>query len=91
VISGGAAAMQGVASSQRTCSEPESGSGLRPENIGGLSDSVDAPRFATVVVSPSTVRIARPPASHRAADRAFAGVGVDRFTRRIKSWLEDFF
>jgi hypothetical protein len=23
--------------------------------------------------------------------RALAGVGVDRFTKRIKTWLEDFF
>jgi len=92
VISGGAAAMQGVAE----LAADVFGTGVRigspAENIGGLSDSVDAPRFATVVGLALY-------GAHRSAagfaplgrHRALAGVGVDRFTRRIKSWLEDFF
>ncbi len=92
VITGGAAAMEGVAE----LAADVFGTGVRigspSENIGGLSDSVDAPRFATVVGLALY-------GAHRSAagfspsgrHRALAGPGVDRFTRRIKSWLEDFF
>jgi cell division protein FtsA len=92
VITGGAAAMQGVAE----LAADVFGTGVRigspAENIGGLSDSVDAPRFATVVGLALY-------GAHRSAagfapsgrQRALTGAGVDRFTRRIKSWLEDFF
>jgi cell division protein FtsA len=92
VITGGAAAMQGVAE----LAADVFGTGVRigspAENIGGLSDSVDAPRFATVVGLALY-------GAHRSAagfapsgrHRALAGAGVDRFTKRIKSWLEDFF
>ncbi|MDQ6870658.1 MAG: cell division protein FtsA [Gemmatimonadota bacterium] len=92
VITGGAAAMQGVAE----LAADVFGTGVRigspEENVGGLSDSVDAPRFATVVGLAIY-------GAHRAAagfspagkHRALAGVGVDKFTKRIKVWLEDFF
>ncbi|HJP58468.1 MAG TPA: cell division protein FtsA [Gemmatimonadaceae bacterium] len=91
VITGGAAAMQGVAE----LAADVFGTGVRigqpEENLGGLSDAVQAPRFATVV------GLALYGAHRTAADfgqngkRALAGVGVDRFTKRIKTWLEDFF
>jgi cell division protein FtsA len=49
VVTGGAAAMQGIAE----LAADVFGTGVRigspSENIGGLADSVDAPRFATVV------------------------------------------
>ena len=93
VITGGAAAMEGVGD----LAADVFGTGVRigspAENIGGLSDSVDAPRFATVVglalygAHRSAAGFA--PASGR--QRAFAGAGVDKFTKRIKIWLEDFF
>jgi len=93
VITGGAAAMEGVGE----LAADVFGTGVRigspAENIGGLSDSVDAPRFATVVglalygAHRSAAGFA--PASGR--QRAFAGAGVDRFTKKIKTWLEDFF
>jgi cell division protein FtsA len=92
VITGGAAAMQGVAE----LAADVFGTGVRigspEENIGGLADSVDAPRFATVV------GLALYGANRSAAGfsptgrhRALAGAGVDKFTKRLKSWLEDFF
>src|SRR6478672_10190134 len=91
VITGGAAAMQGVGE----LAADVFGTGVRigspEENIGGLSDAVQAPRFSTVV------GLALYGAHRSAADfasngkRALAGVGVDRFTKRIKTWLEDFF
>jgi cell division protein FtsA len=91
VITGGAAAMQGVGE----LAADVFGTGVRigqpEENLGGLSDAVQAPRFATVV------GLALYGAHRTAANfatngkRALAGVGVDRFTKRIKTWLEDFF
>jgi len=93
VITGGAAAMEGVGE----LAADVFGTGVRigspAENIGGLSDSVDAPRFATVVglalygAHRSAAGFAPPSGRHR----ALAGAGVDRFTKRIKTWLEDFF
>jgi cell division protein FtsA len=93
VITGGAAAMQGVAE----LAADVFGTGVRigspAENISGLSDSVDAPRFATVVglalygAHRSAAGFAPPSGRHR----VLAGAGVDKFTKRIKTWLEDFF
>jgi cell division protein FtsA len=93
VITGGAAAMEGVAE----LAADVFGTGVRigspSENIGGLSDSVDAPRFATVVglALYGAHRSAAGFAPQTGRHRALAGAGVDRFTKRIKIWLEDFF
>jgi cell division protein FtsA len=93
VITGGAAAMEGVGD----LAADVFGTGVRigspAENIGGLSDSVDAPRFATVVglALYGAHRTAAGFAPQSGRQRALAGAGVDRFTRRIKTWLEDFF
>lgn len=92
VITGGAAAMQGVAE----LAADVFGTGVRigspAENIGGLSDSVDAPRFATVVgLALYGAHRSAPGFAPSGKHRALAGAGVDRFTKRIKSWLEDFF
>jgi len=91
VITGGAAAMQGVAELAADVFGTGVRIGLPEENLRGLSDAVQAPRFSTVV------GLALYGAHRTAADfgqngkRALAGVGVDRFTKRIKTWLEDFF
>jgi cell division protein FtsA len=92
VITGGAAAMQGVGELAADVFGTGVRIGLPEENIGGLSDSVQAPRFATVVGLALY-------GAHRSAagfaptgrHRALAGVGVDRFTKKLKTWLEDFF
>jgi cell division protein FtsA len=92
VITGGAAAMQGVGELAADVFGTGVRIGVPSENIGGLSDSVDAPRFSTVVGLALY-------GAHRSAagfapsgrHRALAGAGVDRFTKRIKTWLEDFF
>jgi cell division protein FtsA len=92
VVTGGAAAMQGVAE----LAADVFGTGVRigspEENIGGLSDSVQAPRFATVV-GLALYGANRTAAGFSATSRhrALAGVGVDRFTKKLKTWLEDFF
>src|SRR3954462_8363715 len=92
VITGGAAAMQGVGE----LAADVFGTGVRigapAENIGGLSDSGDAPRFSTVVGLALY-------GAHRSAagfapsgrHKVLAGAGVDRFTKKIKTWLEDLF
>jgi cell division protein FtsA len=92
VITGGAAAMEGVAELAADVFGTGVRIGFPEENIGGLADSVDAPRFATVVglVLYGANRSAAgfsPTGKHR----ALAGAGVDKFTKRLKTWLEDFF
>jgi cell division protein FtsA len=92
VITGGAAAMEGVSE----LAADVFGTGVRigspSENIGGLSDSVDAPRFATVVgLALYGAHRAAAGFSPTSKHRVFAGAGVDRFTKRLKTWLEDFF
>ena len=92
VITGGAAAMQGVAE----LAADVFGTGVRigspEENVGGLSDSVDAPRFATVVgLAIYGAHRAAAGFSPTSKHRALAGAGVDKFTKRLKVWLEDFF
>ena len=92
VITGGAAAMQGVAE----LAADVFGTGVRigapSENIGGLSDSVDAPRFATVVgLALYGAHRAAAGFSATSKHRVLAGAGVDKFTKRLKIWLEDFF
>src|SRR3954462_346171 len=92
VITGGAAAMQGVGE----LAADVFGTGVRigapEENIGGLADSVDAPRFATVVgLAMYGAHRSAAGFSPTSKHRALAGVGVDKFTKRLKVWLEDFF
>jgi cell division protein FtsA len=92
VITGGAAAMQGVAE----LAADVFGTGVRigspEENIGGLTDSVDAPRFATVVgLAQYGAQRSAAGFSPSSKHRALTGAGVDRFAKRVKTWLEDFF
>src|SRR5919108_4931721 len=72
VLTGGAAAMQGVAELASDVFGTGVRVGLPAENIGGLSDSVEAPRFATAVGLAQY-------AAHRVALGA-AGAGVRRIT-----------
>jgi cell division protein FtsA len=72
------------------------GTGVRigspEENIGGLTDSVDAPRFATVVgLAQYGAQRSAAGFSPSSKHRALTGAGVDRFAKRVKTWLEDFF
>ncbi len=92
VVTGGAAAMQGVAE----LAADVFGTGVRigspAENIGGLSDSVDAPRYATVVgLAIYGANRAAAGFSATSKHRALTGAGVERVARKVKSWLEDFF
>jgi cell division protein FtsA len=94
VITGGGAGMPGM----RDLATDVFGIGVRigspADNIGGLSDAVEAPRFATVVGLAQY-------AAHRfaldgdAPDKSrrlhLSPPGVDKWIERIRLWLQDFF
>ncbi|HKS06587.1 MAG TPA: cell division protein FtsA [Gemmatimonadaceae bacterium] len=100
VLTGGAAAMPGTAELAVDVFGSGARVGLPEENIGGLTDSVEAPRFATAV------GLAQYAAGRLALGLAGAGgkrlgekpsrvsLGVpkvDELAGKIKTWLQDFF
>ncbi len=94
VLTGGAASMEGSAE----LASDVFGTGVRvgtpTEQIGGLSDSVDAPQFATVVglAQYGAHRMALGGASASAKRiKLPGGGGMDKLGERIKFWLQDFF
>ena len=93
VVTGGAAAMQGVAELATDVFGAGVRVGVPTENIGGLSDSVEAPRFATVagLALYGANRVVIGGASAAGRKRAISSPNVDRFAQRIKTWLQDFF
>jgi cell division protein FtsA len=92
VLTGGAAAIFG---SQELATDVF-GTGVRvgspAERVKGLADAVEAPRFATVVglAHYGGHRMATG-ASGSASGRRMTGPGVDKFVRRVRNWLQDFF
>jgi cell division protein FtsA len=93
VVTGGAAAMQGVAELASDVFGTGVRVGLPAENLGGLAESVEAPRFATVVglARYAAHQVAARGESASVRRRQLAGAGVGQLTQRIKYWLEDFF
>jgi cell division protein FtsA len=94
VITGGAAAMEGSAE----LASEVFGTGVRvgtpSEQVGGLSDSVDASRFATVVglAQYGAHRMALGGAGSTAKRiKLPSGGGIDKLGEKIKFWLQDFF
>jgi cell division protein FtsA len=93
VVTGGAAAMEGISA----LATDVFGTGVRigtpVEHVGGLSDSVDAPRFSTVVglALYGANRVALAGASAAGRKRALSSPGMDRFANAVKTWLQDFF
>src|SRR5687767_913868 len=96
VLTGGAAMMQGAAE----LANDVFGTGVRvgspAENLSGLADSVDAPRFATVVglAQYGALRLALGgvgASGKRAAGGGRTPASVDRIAERVKTWLQDFF
>jgi cell division protein FtsA len=90
VLTGGAAAMQGCAE----LAGDVFGSGVRvgvpTENLSGLSDSVEAPRFATVVglAQYGASRIAQ--GAGGLGRKTRVGSGVGGIVERVKTYLQDF-
>jgi cell division protein FtsA len=92
VLTGGAAGMEGAAE----LAGDVFGTGVRvgmPSNVGGLSDSVEAPRFSTVVglAQYGAHRLALGARGGAVKRARVAGPGMDRFAQRVKTWLQDFF
>ena len=90
VLSGGAAEVQGIAE----LAQDTFGTGVRvgsPANLAGLSDAVEAPRFATVVglAQYAGGRIAA--GAPAAAGRKLQLPATDKLTSRVRTWLQDFF
>jgi cell division protein FtsA len=92
VITGGGAAMEGITELAASVFGTGVRVGIPSEHIGGLSDSVEAPRFATAVglalYGANQLVIAGGAPS---AKRNFNSSGVDKIAKRMKNWLEDFF
>lgn len=92
VLTGGAAAIMGA----QELATDVFGTGVRvgspAERVKGLSDAVEAPRFATVVglghYGAHRMAIG---AGGSAAGRRIASPGVDKFVQRVRNWLQDFF
>ena len=68
--------------------------GTPSEQVGGLSDSVDASRFATVVglaqYDAHRMALGGATATARRIKLPSSG-GMDKLGERIKYWLQDFF
>ena len=73
------------------------GAGVRvgsPANLAGLADSVEAPRFATVVglAQYASGRLAAGgPVVTGGRRMQLGGAGVDKLATKVKTWLQDFF
>ena len=100
VLTGGAAAMPGTAELAIDVFGIGARVGSPSENISGLTDSVEAPRFATAVglAQYAGGRLALGHAGGggkrfaEAKSRVSLGVPrVDELAQRIKTWLQDFF
>jgi cell division protein FtsA len=93
VLTGGAAAIEGAGELATDVFGVGVRIGTPTENLGGLADSVDSPRFATAVglAQYGAHRVAMGGVASSARRLAIGGSGVDRLAERVKHWLQDFF
>jgi cell division protein FtsA len=91
VLTGGAAAMQGAAELASDVFGTGVRVGVPTENLTGLSDSIEAPRFATAagLAQYGSSRIAL--GASGSARKTKVGTGMAGAVERIKYWLQDFF
>jgi cell division protein FtsA len=93
VLTGGAAALEGVVE----LATDSFGLGVRvgspADHIGGLSDAVEAPRFSTVVglAQYGAHRLALGGAVTTGKRMTMPAPSVERIAGRVKTWLQDFF
>src|SRR5918992_417688 len=91
VLTGGAAAIEGAAE----LASDVFGTGVRvgspADSVGGLSDAVEAPRFATVVglAAYGAHRTALGGGSAAPRRMRVSTPGMDRIASRVKTWLQD--
>lgn len=93
VLTGGGAAMEGVTELAASVFGTGVRTGVPGEHVGGLSDSVEAPRFATAVglALYGANRLVTDGGVASAKRNSFNTPGVDKLAKRMKNWLEDFF
>ena len=96
VITGGAAAQPGTGELASDVFGTGARVGEPGEFLGGLADSVQAPRFSTVVglVQYGAHRLALGSGGSgkgRRLSMATAAPNVDKLAQRFKTWLQDFF
>ncbi|HEU4584161.1 MAG TPA: cell division protein FtsA [Gemmatimonadaceae bacterium] len=94
VLTGGGSAIHGAAELAADVFGVGVRVGSPADGIGGLSDSVEAPRFATVVglALYGAHRMALGIAGATGVRRkAMSAPGMDRLAQRVKAWLQDFF
>jgi cell division protein FtsA len=96
VVTGGAAAQPGTGELASHVFGTGARVGEPGELLGGLADSVQAPRFSTVVglVQYGAHRLALGGAARARGKRlsmAGAAPSVDKLAQRFKTWLQDFF
>ena len=92
VMTGGASAVAGIAELAADVFGMGVRVGMPSESIGGLSDSVEAPRFATVVGL--AIYGGNKAAGGNAGmirRRQIGGAGLERVAGRFKTWFQDFF
>jgi cell division protein FtsA len=93
VLTGGGAGMRGI----RDLATDVFGIGVRvgspADNTSGLSDAVEAPRFATAVglAEYGAQRVALGGASSSARRTPVSSPGIARWIERVRVWLQDFF
>jgi cell division protein FtsA len=93
VLTGGAAALQGIAELASEVFGTGVRVGVPSENISGLVEAVQAPRFATVVglAQYGAHRIALGGAGSGGRKLRLSGAGMDGIVQKVKYWLQDFF
>ena len=91
VVTGGAAAMQGVGELAADVFGTGVRIGLPGENIGGLIDAVEAPRFSTVVglaiYGANRILVG----GEKPGKRRIGSPGFDKVGKNLKRWFDDFF
>jgi cell division protein FtsA len=93
VLTGGGAAMEGITELAASVYGTAVRVGVPGEHVGGLSYSVEAPRFATAVglALYGANRLVADGGGPSAKRNSFNTPGVDKLAKRMKNWLEDFF
>ncbi|MGH7711537.1 MAG: cell division protein FtsA [Gemmatimonadaceae bacterium] len=93
VVTGGVAELPGVAELAAEAFGTGVRIGVPRENIGGLADSVESPRYATVagLALYAASRAAIGAGSATGRKMALTAPGMDKLVSRVKTWLQDFF
>jgi cell division protein FtsA len=95
VVTGGASAQPGTADLANDVFGLGSRIGIPGEFLGGLADSVQSPRFATVtgLVQYGAHRVALGSSAGKGKRLSLsnAGPSMDNLAARFKTWLQDFF